>query len=438
MALISSNTPNTDDSAASRHSRGIRSRRGQTLIVFALVMPLLIAILGLVFDGGRLYYEKRKMQLAADAGAKSAAHEIRQGRKGTAWVESAAFDDTKLNGYDNDLSTVTVTMNNPPATGGYDDQFAEVIIDNTVNTTFMMLFGKSTADVRARAVAGVIADPAPACILALNPDMRGALTISGGAVLEADCLVMVNSKDPRSIIQNGTGACIYAASIGYVYEGGAVVNGSASCLNPEPEGSAIPGEDTYEYMAEPDPADYPIRSTSKLVLGNGTHYLEAGYYQGGIQVTATDAIVILGEGMFVVDGMSMSGGTISGDNVTLYNTAQGTSMKSISITGGTEINLTAPKDGYYENMLVFNSRSAPNTNLYQIKMVGTSSSIFEGVIYAPTTKVDFGGNETTTATWAMIIADNIEFHGTPNIGVSGIAADTSGRTSNAVRVSIVE
>ncbi len=64
MALISLNTPktpNTYDSAASRHSRSIRSRRGQTLIVFALVMPLLIAIFGLVFDGGRLYYEKRKM-----------------------------------------------------------------------------------------------------------------------------------------------------------------------------------------------------------------------------------------------------------------------------------------------------------------------------------------------------------------------------------------
>lgn len=398
-------------------------------------------MLGLVFDGGRLYYEKRKMQLAADAGAKGAAHELRQGRKGTAWVESAAFDDSKLNGYDNDLSTVTVTMNNPPLTGAYDDQFAEVIIDNTVNTTFMNLFGKATADVRARAVAGVVADTAPACILALNPDMRGALTISGGAVLNADCLVMVNSSDPRAIIQNGTGACINAAAIGYVYPGGATVNGSASCLNPEPEGSAIPGEDSYEYMLEPDPTDtakYPVRSTSKLVLGSGTHYLPAGYYQGGIQVTANDAVVVMGEGVFVVDGMSMSGGTISGDNVTLYNTAQGTSMKSISITGGTQINLKAPTSGDYENILVFNSRSAPNTNLYQIKMVGSSDSVFEGVIYAPTTKVDFGGNETTTATWAMIIADNIEMHGTPNIGVSGIAADTSGRTSTATRVSIVE
>ncbi len=329
-------------------------------------------------------------------------------------------------------------MNNPPATGGYDDQFAEVIIDNTVNTTFMNLFGKATADVRARAVAGVVADPAPACILALNPDMRGALTISGGAVLNADCLVMVNSNDPQAIIQNGTGACIYAAAIGYVYPGGAAINANATCLNPEPEGSAIPAEDPYAYLDEPVPADYPVRSTSMLVLGSGTHYLEAGYYQGGIQVTATDANVIFGEGMFVVDGMSMSGGTVSGDNVTLYNTAQGTTMKNISITGGVEINLTAPKSGYYENILVFNSRSAPNTNLYQIQLVGTSDSIFEGVIYAPTTKVDFGGNETTTATWSMIIADNIEFHGTPNIGVSGIAADTSGRTSNAVRVSIVE
>lgn len=441
MALASSTylvTAKNCDSAASPTRLLRQNRRGQTLIIFALVMPLLIAMLGLVFDGGRLYYEKRKMQLAADAGAKSAAYEIRQGRQGTDWVQSAAFDDTKLNGYDNDLSAVTVTMNNPPLTGGYDDQFAEVIIDNTVNTTFMLLFGKSTANVRARAVAGVVLDSSPGCVLALNPDMRGALTISGGAVLNADCLIMVNSDNPQAIVQNGTGACVYAGAIGYVAPGGAVVNGSASCLNPEPEGSAMPADDPYYPLTEPDPASAFLQSSSKLVLGSGTHYLDPGYYAGGIQSTAADSIVIFNPGMFIVDGMSITGGSVRGDEITIYNTAEGATMKGITIAGGGDIDLSAPTSGYYENILFMNSTSAPNTNLYQIKVLGRSTSIMEGVIYAPTTKVDFGGNETATATWSMIIADNIEMHGTPNLGVAGMAAATSGRTSKITRVSIVE
>ena len=54
-----------------------KSRRGVALPMMALLIAVLRAFAGLVLDGGRLYFEKRKVQAAADAGAFAGAHVIR-------------------------------------------------------------------------------------------------------------------------------------------------------------------------------------------------------------------------------------------------------------------------------------------------------------------------------------------------------------------------
>ncbi len=54
------------------------SERGQVLVWTAVLLPLLLALVGLVFDGGLLWAQHRRARWAADGAAVAAASEIDQ------------------------------------------------------------------------------------------------------------------------------------------------------------------------------------------------------------------------------------------------------------------------------------------------------------------------------------------------------------------------
>ena len=54
----------------------VKSQRGQALFQTALFLPLLVVILGLVVDGGLLFANYRRAQIAADTAAHAASHQI--------------------------------------------------------------------------------------------------------------------------------------------------------------------------------------------------------------------------------------------------------------------------------------------------------------------------------------------------------------------------
>lgn len=56
--------------------RSSGSRRGQTLVIFALSLTALIAMVGLVIDGGNAFAQQRKTQNGADAAAEAGATEL--------------------------------------------------------------------------------------------------------------------------------------------------------------------------------------------------------------------------------------------------------------------------------------------------------------------------------------------------------------------------
>ena len=89
-------------------------KRAIMLPMFALMFAAMLAFLGLLFDGGRIYFEKRRMQVAADAGARGGALELLRSDTST-YVDSGGKDDTALNGFVHGQGTVSVTINNPRA-----------------------------------------------------------------------------------------------------------------------------------------------------------------------------------------------------------------------------------------------------------------------------------------------------------------------------------
>jgi Flp pilus assembly protein TadG len=166
------------------HKRGRRREGGQTLILVTLALPLFLALVSLVIDGGNILVHKRNIQVAADAAALAMAQEI--GLSST--VCTPACQDqgriyAKNNGVDVDSSwhqcdaTHTTNCWTYPYNGQND--LVEVRLRAHVTTFIAGMIGIYGADVSARAVSGV----GPTTTTNTTPDVTSpstTLTIPGG------------------------------------------------------------------------------------------------------------------------------------------------------------------------------------------------------------------------------------------------------------------
>jgi Flp pilus assembly protein TadG len=124
------------------------SERGQVLVIVALGMVVLIAMVGLVLDGGATFGQRRSEQRAADLSALAGANDLLlHGNVSTAQsvAESVATD----NGYDPAVVTVGVTVTKYQSAGG------TVKVDITANhrNSFSSILGFSSWNVSASATA---------------------------------------------------------------------------------------------------------------------------------------------------------------------------------------------------------------------------------------------------------------------------------------------
>jgi Flp pilus assembly protein TadG len=149
------------------HPRCVRS--GKVLVLFAVVLPALLAIAGLVLDGGGLLNESRKAQHAADAAATAAARSLQDGQ--SAW-EAVQVAEEYVHEFNN-LPDATVAVSLPPTTGPYagDADAVEVEVFQPTQSHFLKFLGRRTSPtVRSRAVARYEPATAGAALVVLDPD----------------------------------------------------------------------------------------------------------------------------------------------------------------------------------------------------------------------------------------------------------------------------
>src|SRR5215471_676869 len=170
-----------------RHRQGAR---GFVLVTTLICAAVLTAFAGLAIDSGYLQLVKTRMQSAADAAAMGGAQEIRM--NGAANAVGAAKSDAGLNGFSDGVNSVSVTVNNPPASGSYisDPTAVEVIVAQSVKPLFMGVLGFGATNVRARSVARL--GSSSTCFYTLDPAASGAFTASGGVNVQVYCGVMIN------------------------------------------------------------------------------------------------------------------------------------------------------------------------------------------------------------------------------------------------------
>lgn len=164
-------------------------RPGMTLVTFALMLPVILGVVGLVIDSALLLAAYRQTQNAADAAALAAAMSKMRGETDSSALASA-------NAYlsNNGFSDVTLTLNAgatdalniPPQDPGNSGSpykntanYVEVLVTQPITTLLIQFVGvNSSQQVTARAVAGFEPVGAGQGAIVLNPQAAPGLDVS--------------------------------------------------------------------------------------------------------------------------------------------------------------------------------------------------------------------------------------------------------------------
>lgn len=348
--------------------RAPRRRRGAILVWCGLLLPILVAMVGLVIDGGLMLAVYRAGQNSADAAALAAAMDMMLGRSSAQTTATATtyVTDRAYNAQDRDLRDATVVVNIPPSQGAYagNDHYVEVVVTCPITTNFLHVlpgFNRNQS-VTARAVAGFEMVSAGEGVMTLDPTAWPGLDVSGGGAIKVKGRVIVNSEgggvdelgQPSLMAQQGhsrwgakggqpnSNYGIFGQDIQVV--GG--VDNPTSFKNVDPDNSdsplhcnSLPEPDRFRYLPTPSEANgVTATNWGKVKVTND------GLQQGGLpdwddgvkvtlqpgiyeQLTVTGYTVVLEPGIYVLSGpntnnLSLTGGQVTGDGVMFYNTGQ--------------------------------------------------------------------------------------------------------------------
>lgn len=425
------------------------------MVAYAAMIVGVIGFAGLAVDVGYLQYEKRRIQSAADAAAMGA---LREMERGNTDLVAAGQNDASLNGFTNGTDNTTVSINNPPTSGGYSGATTAVqaIVQRTVPTFFMQMFGQKGVQISAQAVAqtSTTAGSIGGCIFVLDPSMSGAFTIHGTPQLETACSVVINSSSSTALTMDGTSQILLdnGAKVGVVGPGtagqGWLLNGNPQIYNNQTHVAESPVNiqsfaDPLAGAAAPSAAShYTVQPLGGVQIksNNAPAALNPGVYCGGLNIHSTSSTLILNSGTYIIAG---GGITIDAQanvataplvngvgGVMFYNTSSKSdnwgctgapvAAGGITINGGSTLNLTAltTTDALYVNatspigILFFDDRNA--TGLSH-KINGNAGNTFDGALYFKNAALNFIGTSSTGG-YLVIVTNSLDIGGTSGLG----------------------
>ncbi|MBT3336613.1 MAG: hypothetical protein HN855_12285 [Anaerolineae bacterium] len=397
-----------------------KMERGQAIVLLTLAIVSLVGFTALAIDGGNAYSNNRQAQNAADTAALSAAlAKIRNND----W-NATALNITASNGFDDNDSSVTVTVHNPPQSGAYANcsstaydcnEYIQVIIESEVETFFAPVVGIDTTNNRVEAVAR--AKPATTQVLfngnavvGLNP--RASRHGSNPCGFDTG-----NSNADKWILEGGgifSNGCAYSKnndSVTLPHDKCVTTVTSAdgfTCSQPNQSALAYSTEDIAAMMPPTPACDDTAEGGYNIeTLTSGHHAGEDFNFINGIY--CIDDFEILFQDNVIVN------------NATIYVTDTDFDVK---FAAGHGFGGTAPASGPYEGYYLIIEMSNTPCERYQdhgsqsIEFRGHSSIGIVGTILAPTACIDFRGNSNGEVTHSQVIGYNVTSNGNADVFVS--------------------
>lgn len=390
--------------------RLLADRKGSAALVVGLSLPVAAGFGLLGVDAAEWYWERRNLQTAADAAALSAVLARYEARDAV----SAAALDAARNGFA--AATGSIAVQTPPVTGpGAGDAAAvAVTLTQPLPLFYARLLGRDAASVTVTATATMTED-GQYCIVGLDRDRPKTVEVTGNGSVLMTCGIAVNSMDSGAFYLGGS-ALVEATTASVT--GGLEVSGSpdVTWTDGPPRTGRPPVKDPYAALDAPAPG---ACATSSLTVGTKDAVtLDAGggtmTLCGGLDVRGT---VHFEPGVYVIDGGSVSFGSqsvVTGTDVTLILTGQGTDYATLDINAGAEVDLRAPTAGDWEDIAIYQDRDAPGVSgggLITNHMNGNASMRIEGVVYFPSQKVYVNGTGDSTNGCMNLVARQVSFSG---------------------------
>ncbi len=403
-------------------------RRGAVAVMVAVCLAALFGVIALVLDGCKLQDMKRQAQKAADAAALAGATDLfvnynqSQGYDKTGTAYTSAQTEATNNGFPDATGGNVVTVKVPgqvPLVG--DDSivdkngklkagYVEVTIVAPQPQFFSTIWGTQNLSVKARAVARGKFTSARPGILLLNPTAPKSLnaTGNGNIYVTGGGDIIVDSSDPNAGNVTGNGIIgahqinITGQNPGYSSSGGATFVGPNG--QPQaPNTNVPPTPDPFANLPPPSvPADSPTANAPSPGNG-GTTTLQPGNYPTGYK--ATNGNTVLQPGIYYLSGggFSITGQAgvtvaqpgspgftpdpVTGNGVLIYN-ASTKNSDNIAITGTGTVSLTAPTQGIYAGLTIFQARNATQA----VQITGNGQTNIQGSVYAAAAQAQLTGN----------------------------------------------
>lgn len=386
-------------------------------------------LMGLVVDAGYGYYVHQVAQAAADSAA-IAGTVMAQSQGGACGTSILCQSNTgcpasppsppvtnfdaaclyaKANGFPTTGSQQVILSagtGNPPANSGVNVAYwITATSTQTLPLSFARVLGFNSATVSAQATSGLIpSNAAGGCIWVLDKSSNSAFNEGGSGNVQTNCGIFVNSTGYAALNVQGS-ATLNASALKVV--GGAVLSNNAK-VNPTPVTGATAVDDPFAALPAPSYSgcDYMYSQP------HGTVTLSPGVYCGGLKITAGSTITF-NPGLYVLNGggmaVSSNNCTLSGSGVTFYNTSNGYTFGTITITGGATINFSAPSSGTYKGVLIYQDRNIVSSANNAIG--GGANESYTGSIYIPTGSLTYVGGSVTQALTTALIAYDINISG---------------------------
>ena len=375
--------------------RLLRDESGNALMIGAAFMPLLLGAAGLAVDTIQLGVWKRELQRAADSGAVAGAYSLAQG--GT--PAEAVGRDLDQNSFPALSGDEVVQVG---ARAGF-DQAVHVELTAERALPFMSLFVDDAPVIRANATAALVSDGV-FCVLSLYNGDDAGIDVNGNANVNLGCGMATNSRAQQSITAGGS-SLITASPLMSV--GGLV--GSANNFADETvlQPHSAEQRDPFAYL--PDP---PAQSGCiDAVIEEGP---ESELSPGCYNSLTISGSVLLNPGTYYVTGDIdfQSKADVRGDGVTFVMTGPGGAAGDLKWNAQATLNLTAPDDGPYRDVLFYRDRRASNI---EIKINGGAEATLSGAFYFPTSDITFAGHAGLQVRCFQMVGQILRFRGTADL-----------------------
>ena len=393
-----------------------RDQSGNILMLFAFSAPIALGFAALGSEGGELYWKKVAIQGAADQAAVSAVNSFNS--SATAYIIEGKAVAASM-GFVDGQNGVTVTVNKPPASGPLAGKTAsvEVIITLTQPPMLSRLFHPGNFIIDGRAVATF---GGPACVLALDPTVKNALSSGGSTIVNMPkCNLVSDFNASDSLSVGGSASVMVNAAIAV---GG--INATAGLVDNANISGAATVPNPYAALSVPSKSSWGSKQSDSGAAG-ATVTLNPGWYNNGLHITSNQ-VVTLNPGVYYIDGSGGnlaidSGAVVTGTGVTLVltsSTGKSNSFPTVSINGSSSVHITAPTSNSAlgtdsSGVAIFEDPAASGN----LTINGNSNTYFGGAIVAPSMAISFSGTGVsgTNQNCTQIIGDTITFTGNSSV-----------------------